>query len=188
MTNTSPGAAIAASRTRGYHWKATLSGLAGNTLELYDFLLYGAAASLFFPTLFFPGESPFAATLCSYVVSTLVVQARDGAPALRAGTSLQLHGLAGAREQRPYAYTAAVHAQGIEGKGEAAQKGLGTRQREIAAARRRVQTGRAGQLHRVPGRLGKAQRRIRVNQELPVHELHTGHPETVQSTGNPGCL
>ncbi|GAA4180424.1 MFS transporter [Gryllotalpicola koreensis] len=49
---------------RGYFWKATLSGLAGNTLELYDFLLYGTAASLFFPTLFFPGDA-FAATLSS---------------------------------------------------------------------------------------------------------------------------
>ena len=50
---------------RAYHWKATLSGLAGNTLELYDFLLYGTAASLFFPTLFFPESSEFISTLSS---------------------------------------------------------------------------------------------------------------------------
>lgn len=51
--------------TRAYHWKATFSGLAGNTLELYDFLLYGTAASLFFPDLFFPNEDSFIATLFS---------------------------------------------------------------------------------------------------------------------------
>lgn len=50
---------------RRYSWKATLSGLAGNTLELYDFLLYGTAAGLFFPTVFFPGQTQFVATLSS---------------------------------------------------------------------------------------------------------------------------
>jgi MHS family shikimate/dehydroshikimate transporter-like MFS transporter len=54
-----------ARRGRAYYWKATLSGLAGNTLELYDFLLYGTAASLFFPDLFFSGSSSFVATLSS---------------------------------------------------------------------------------------------------------------------------
>ncbi|SDS66589.1 MFS transporter [Microlunatus soli] len=50
---------------RGYYWKATLSGLAGNTLELYDFLLYGTAASLYFPKLFFPEGNDFLSTLSS---------------------------------------------------------------------------------------------------------------------------
>lgn len=65
MTKTPDAEAGVATTDRGYYWKATLSGLAGNTLELYDFLLYGTAASLFFPALFFPGESQFAATLSS---------------------------------------------------------------------------------------------------------------------------
>lgn len=65
MVNSSQNAVIAASQNRRYYWKATISGLAGNTLELYDFLLYGTAASLFFPILFFPGEDPFLATLSS---------------------------------------------------------------------------------------------------------------------------
>lgn len=63
--SSTPEAAAAPTTSRGYTWKATLSGLAGNTLELYDFLLYGTAASLFFPTLFFPADSGFAATLAS---------------------------------------------------------------------------------------------------------------------------
>lgn len=61
----SPEAATAARRGRRYYWKAALSGLAGNTLELYDFLVYGSAASLFFPALFFPGNNAFIATLSS---------------------------------------------------------------------------------------------------------------------------
>lgn len=71
MMSTSPATAPAetpadtASSSRRYHWKATISGLAGNTLELYDFLLYGTAASLFFPALFFPGEDTWLATLAS---------------------------------------------------------------------------------------------------------------------------
>jgi MHS family shikimate/dehydroshikimate transporter-like MFS transporter len=60
-----PGPAPAPHQNRRYYWKTTLSGLAGNTLELYDFLLYGTAASLFFPTLFFSGGNDFAATLAS---------------------------------------------------------------------------------------------------------------------------
>lgn len=65
MANTASAAPRTDPLTRRYHWKATISGLAGNTLELYDFLLYGTAASLFFPVLFFPGEDQFIATLSS---------------------------------------------------------------------------------------------------------------------------
>ena len=61
----SSSAAMAPQQSRRYYWKATFSGLAGNTLELYDFLLYGTAASLFFPKLFFPGDDTFTATLSS---------------------------------------------------------------------------------------------------------------------------
>src|SRR4051794_3511446 len=66
MALTSERDAVREVRTgRAYHWKVTLSGLAGNTLELYDFLLYGTAASLFFPSLFFPNADSFVATLAS---------------------------------------------------------------------------------------------------------------------------
>jgi MFS transporter, MHS family, shikimate and dehydroshikimate transport protein len=50
---------------RRYYWKATMSGLAGNSLELYDFLLYGTMASLFFGDLFFPAHNAFVSTLSS---------------------------------------------------------------------------------------------------------------------------
>ncbi|MDQ2850112.1 MAG: MHS family MFS transporter [Actinomycetota bacterium] len=52
---------------RGYVRKVTLSSLTGNTLEYYDFLVYGTAAALIFPKYFFPaGESNFTATLASF--------------------------------------------------------------------------------------------------------------------------
>lgn len=58
-------ATVPTTMTRRYFWKATMSGLAGNTLELYDFLLYGTAASLYFPKLFFPEGNDFLSTLSS---------------------------------------------------------------------------------------------------------------------------
>src|SRR5579862_2556853 len=40
--------------------KHALMGLAGTSIEWYDFLLYGTAAALVFPTVFFPATlSPF---------------------------------------------------------------------------------------------------------------------------------
>ena len=72
----SPPETAASQPTRANTWKATLSGLAGNTLELYDFLLYGTAASLFFPTLFFPEGNDFAATLASLATFAIGFLAR----------------------------------------------------------------------------------------------------------------
>jgi MHS family shikimate/dehydroshikimate transporter-like MFS transporter len=65
MANTTGAQLSTTTLSRSNSWKATFSGLAGNTLELYDFLIYGAAASLFFPALFFPTGDPFVATLAS---------------------------------------------------------------------------------------------------------------------------
>mgnify|MGYP006988312288 CR=1 FL=1 len=38
--------------------KVALTALAGTSIEWYDFFLYGTAAALIFPTLFFPADMP----------------------------------------------------------------------------------------------------------------------------------
>lgn len=49
-----------------YVRKVTMSSFIGNTLEYYDFLVYGTASALVFPKLFFPGGNDFVATLSSF--------------------------------------------------------------------------------------------------------------------------
>jgi metabolite-proton symporter len=56
---------------RSQRIKAAVASTVGTTIEWYDFFLYGTAAALVFPKVFFPTESPLAGTLASF--STLFV-------------------------------------------------------------------------------------------------------------------
>jgi MFS family permease len=46
--------------------KAVIAATVGTTIEWYDFFIYGTAAGLIFPKLFFPNESVLAGTLASF--------------------------------------------------------------------------------------------------------------------------
>ena len=66
MTTTIPDGTASVHRRR-----AVIASTVGTTIEWYDFFLYGTAAALVFPKLFFPGSSDFAGVLASF--STLFV-------------------------------------------------------------------------------------------------------------------
>ena len=56
----------AATLTRSQRRKAAVASTIGTTIEWYDFFLYGTAAALVFPAVFFPGESALAGTLAAF--------------------------------------------------------------------------------------------------------------------------
>ena len=53
-------------KTRQRHLRrAVIASTIGTTIEWYDFFLYGSAAALIFPRLFFPSSDPFVGQILS---------------------------------------------------------------------------------------------------------------------------
>jgi MFS family permease len=62
MTTTAPDPQLARSQRR----RAVFASTVGTTIEWYDFFLYGTAAALVFPQLFFPGQSAYVGVLAAF--------------------------------------------------------------------------------------------------------------------------
>ena len=56
--------------------RAMVAGTVGTSIEWYDFFLYGTAAALVFPDLFFPGASAYAGALASFATYAVGFAAR----------------------------------------------------------------------------------------------------------------
>src|ERR671913_1433732 len=56
--------------------KVALAALAGSSIEWYDFFIYGTAAALVFPDLFFPGFGDTTGTILSYTTFAVGFVAR----------------------------------------------------------------------------------------------------------------
>ena len=57
-------------------FKVVASSFIGNTLEYYDYFVYGTASAIAFPTVFFAHESAFVATLSSFATFAVGFLAR----------------------------------------------------------------------------------------------------------------
>src|SRR5436853_7815525 len=56
--------------------EAVIASTVGTTIEWYDFFLYGTAAALVFPKLFFPEADPFTGQILSFSTFTIGFLAR----------------------------------------------------------------------------------------------------------------
>src|SRR5690349_7008380 len=61
---------------RGQVRRALVASTVGTSIEWYDFFLYGTAAALVFPKLFFPGASAYAGVLASFATYAVGFAAR----------------------------------------------------------------------------------------------------------------
>src|SRR5690349_24402962 len=61
---------------RGQVRRALVASTVGTTIEWYDFFLYGTAAALIFPKLFFPEQTPFVGQVLSFLTFTAGFVAR----------------------------------------------------------------------------------------------------------------
>ena len=61
---------------KGQVRRAMIAGTVGTSIEWYDFFLYGTAAALVFPDLFFPGASAYAGALASFATYAVGFAAR----------------------------------------------------------------------------------------------------------------
>jgi MFS family permease len=66
-----PGAAL-----RGQRLRAVVASTVGTTIEWYDFFLYGTAAALVFPAVFFPNETPLRGVLLAFATQFVGFAAR----------------------------------------------------------------------------------------------------------------
>src|SRR6266542_2462665 len=69
--STAPERVVASHRRR-----AVIASTVGTTVEWYDFFLYGTAAALVFPRLFFPGGSAYSGVLASFATQFVGFAAR----------------------------------------------------------------------------------------------------------------
>jgi MHS family shikimate/dehydroshikimate transporter-like MFS transporter len=72
----SPGPDVPARTRKLSAGKIGAISLAGTTIEWYDFFIYGTAAALVFPRVFFPEMTPFVATLVSFSTFAVGIVAR----------------------------------------------------------------------------------------------------------------
>src|SRR5712691_5717688 len=56
--------------------RAVIASTVGTTVEWYDFFLYGTAAALIFPRVFFPGGSTYSGILASFATQFVGFAAR----------------------------------------------------------------------------------------------------------------
>lgn len=64
------------SKKRSSRLRVAIAGLVGTSLEFYDHFIYGAAAALVFPSIFFPQEDPKVALILSLLTYALAFLAR----------------------------------------------------------------------------------------------------------------